>query len=79
MITSDYIEDEKIQNQNDGKRIESLEERLGNFTKTFNAFLEARKLEQENAENERRKWRLAIFAPIIVMLAGEIMRWLFYR
>lgn len=69
-----YIESEERTNGEVSKRLDALEERNDNFQKTFNAFLDARKIEQEKAEEDRKWWRRAMLTPILGILVTEIIR-----
>lgn len=74
-----YIEKEKDQNNKEEERIRSVEERLDNFQKTFNAFLDARQVEQSKAEEERKWWRRAMLTPVLGILITEIIRLILFH
>lgn len=74
-----YIEDEKTRENEDGKRLENLEERFGNFQRTFDAFLDARHTEQAKAEEERKWWRRAMLTPVFAILITEIVKLILNR
>ena len=74
-----YIESENVTNGETNKRLDTLEERFGNFQKTFDAFLEARGIEQAKAEEERKWWRRAMLTPVLGILITEIIRLILFH
>jgi len=71
-----FIEEEKIRQSAADEKNKSIDFRLTNVESALNTFLEMRKKEQEVNEAERSKWRLAILAPTILLVIGEIVKWM---
>jgi hypothetical protein len=51
--------------------------RLTHIENGLNEFLILQEKKEKKAEEERGKWRWAIFSPMIVILLGELARWIF--
>lgn len=71
-----FIEDEKKRNKEADQAQSSILTRLTQVETGLNNFLKMRKIEQDKAEEERKWWRRAIFAPLIVMVLSELLQWL---
>lgn len=75
----EYIEKEKKLQSDTDVLQGSIVTRLANVENGLNDFLKMRKAEQEKAEDERKRWRLAILAPTVLLVVGELVKWFFSR
>lgn len=74
-----YIEDEKAENKKDDQRLEALENKIKSIDTALTSFLQSRTKEQEKAEDDRKRWRLATVAPILVLLFTELLKLILRR
>jgi len=56
---------------------QSVDGRLAEIEKAFLQFMKQQTKKEEQADEERKKWRWVIVGPTVALVLAEIARWIF--